>query len=124
MSFSRFAGIAEDRRKHPTDDVASVIANATVDGQPLPPRDMAGYYIIVAAAGHDTTSASTAGAMLALARDPEQFARVKADRNLVAGIVEEAIRWTTLVQHFMRMAKEDVEIAGVKIAKGDWLMIP
>ena len=58
-----FAGIAADRRAHPTDDVASVIANATVDGEPLPERDMAGYYIIVATAGHDTTSASTAGAM-------------------------------------------------------------
>jgi cytochrome P450 len=61
--------------------------------------------------------------MLALARDPEQFARVKADRSLVSGIVEEAIRWTTPVQHFMRMANADVEIAGVQIAKGDWLMI-
>lgn len=118
-----FAQIAEDRRKHPTDDVASVIANATVDGEPLPPRDMAGYYIIVATAGHDTTSASTAGAMQALARDPEQYARVRADRSLLPGIVEEAIRWTSPVQHFMRTAAEDCEIGGQRIAKGDWLMI-
>ncbi|MFN5778226.1 MAG: cytochrome P450, partial [Novosphingobium sp.] len=53
----------------------------------------------------------------------EQFAKVKADRNLLPNIVEEAIRWTTPVQHFMRMANEDVELSGVKIAKGDWLMI-
>ncbi len=118
-----FAGIAEDRRQHPTDDVASVIANATVDGQPLPPRDMAGYYIIVATAGHDTTSASTAGAMQALANDPEQWARVKADRSLLPGIVEEAIRWTTPVQHFMRTAAEDVELGGQQVKKGDWLMM-
>jgi cytochrome P450 len=118
-----FAGIAEDRRKHPTDDVASVIANATVDGQPLPPRDMAGYYIIVATAGHDTTSASTAGAMQALANDPEQYARVRADRSLLPGIVEEAIRWTSPVQHFMRTAAEHVEIGGQQVKKGDWLMI-
>jgi cytochrome P450 len=118
-----FAGIAEDRRKHPTDDVASVIANALVDGQPLPPRDMAGYYIIVATAGHDTTSASTAGAMQALANDPEQWARVKADRSLLPGIVEEAIRWTTPVQHFMRTAAEDVELGGQQVKKGDWLMM-
>lgn len=118
-----FAALAEDRRKHPTDDVASVIANATVDGQPLPPRDMAGYYIIVATAGHDTTSASTAGAMQALANDPEQYARVRADRSLLPGIVEEAIRWTSPVQHFMRTAAEDVEIGGQQVKKGDWLMI-
>ncbi len=118
-----FAKLAADRRANPTDDVASVIANATVDGEPLNDRDMAGYYIIVASAGHDTTSASTAGAMHALAEDPEQFARLKADRDLLPGIVEEAIRWTTPVQHFMRTAAEDTEIGGQKIAKDDWLMI-
>ena len=118
-----FEKLAEERRQNPGKDVATILANGTIDGQPLDPLDLAGYYIIVAAAGHDTTSASTAGAMLALAKDPDQFAKVKADRSLVAGIVEEAIRWTTPVQHFMRMANEDVEISGVKIAKGDWLMI-
>ncbi len=118
-----FAQLAQDRRDHPTDDVASVIANAKVDGEPLPPRDMAGYYIIVATAGHDTTSASTAGAMQALAQDPEQWARVKADRSLLPGIVEEAIRWTTPVQHFMRTAARDVEVGGQMIREGDWMMM-
>jgi len=118
-----FVKLTEEKRANPTDDVASVIANAKVDGDYLNDRDMAGYYIIVASAGHDTTSASTAGAMMALANDPEQFARLKADRDLLPGIVEEAIRWTSPVQHFMRTAAEDVEIGGQKIAKGDWLMI-
>lgn len=118
-----FAQLAEDRRANPTEDVASVIANATVDGEPLPPRDMAGYYIIVATAGHDTTSASTAGAMQALANDPEQWARVREDRSLLPGIVEEAIRWTSPVQHFMRTAAEDVEVGGQQIKAGDWMMI-
>ena len=118
-----FESLAAKRREAPTKDVATMLANGTIDGAPLDPLDLAGYYIIIAAAGHDTTSASTAGAMLALARDPGQFATVKADRSLVAGIVEEAIRWTTPVQHFMRMANEDVELSGVKIAKGDWLMM-
>ncbi len=118
-----FEGLAAQRRSAPTGDVASVLANSSVDGAPLSPRDLAGYYIIIAAAGHDTTSASTAGAMLALARDPAQFARVKADRSLVPGIVEEAIRWTTPVQHFMRTAATDVEVAGVPVKADDWLMI-
>jgi cytochrome P450 len=118
-----FGRLAQEKRDNPTDDVATILATATIDGEPLDPLDLAGYYIIIAAAGHDTTSASTAGAMLALARDPEQFARAKADRSLVPGIVEEAIRWTSPVQHFMRMAAEDVEIGGTAIAKGDWLMI-
>ncbi len=118
-----FEALAQTKRERPTGDVASLLANATLDGEPLNPRDLAGYYIILAAAGHDTTSASTAGAMLALSRDPEQFARVKADRSLLPGIVEEAIRWTSPVEHFMRMAASDTQIAGVPIAVGDWIMI-
>ncbi|MEZ5680824.1 MAG: cytochrome P450 [Erythrobacter sp.] len=118
-----FAKLTAERRANPNSDVASTIANAVIDGEPLNDRDMMGYYIILAAAGHDTTSASTAGAMLALAQDPEQWARVKADRSLLGGIVEEAIRWTTPVQHFMRTAAEDTEVGGQSIAKGDWLMM-
>lgn len=118
-----FEELTEKRRANPTGDVATILSTAMIDGEPISARDRAGYYIIVAAAGHDTTSASTAGAMLALAKDPEQFARVKADRSLVPGIVEEAIRWTTPVQHFMRTASRDCELGGVPIKAGDWLML-
>jgi len=118
-----FSMLAADRRRHPVGDLASVIANGTIDGAPISDRDTAGYYIIAASAGHDTTSASTAGAMLALARDPEQYALVRANRSLLPGIVEEAIRWTTPVQHFMRTAAHDTELGGQAIAAGDWLMI-
>lgn len=118
-----FEGLAAERRANPTQDVATILANAVIDGEPISARDRAGYYIIVAAAGHDTTSASTAGAMLALAQDPEQFARVKADRSLVPRIVEEAIRWTSPVQHFMRTAVEDTQFGDVTVKAGDWLMI-
>ncbi|MEM1050866.1 MAG: cytochrome P450 [Pseudomonadota bacterium] len=118
-----FAGIAAQRRSNPTDDVASVIANARVDGELLPDRDMAGYYIIMAAAGHDTTSATMSGAMHALASNPHEFAKLKADRSLLPGLVEEAIRSTSAVQHFMRTAAEDVEVGGQLIRQGDWMML-
>jgi cytochrome P450 len=120
---SYFDVLTQQKRANPTGDVASVIANARVDGAYLNERDMAGYYIIIASAGHDTTSASTAGAMWALAQDPDQFARIKADRTLLPGLIEEAIRFTSPVQNFMRTAMCDVEINGQKIAKGDWLML-
>jgi cytochrome P450 len=118
-----FSGLAAQRRADPADDLATIIANGMVDGAPISDRDTAGYYIIAASAGHDTTSASTAGAMLALAQDPAQFALVKANRALLPGIVEEAIRWTTPVQHFMRTAATDTKLGGQQIAAGDWLMI-
>lgn len=118
-----FAAMAKDRRENPREDLASIIANGTIDGEPIPDIESAGYYTIVATAGHDTTSASTCGAMWALAQDPEQFARVKADRSLLPGLIEEAIRWTTPVQHFMRTVMEDTEIGGVPMKAGDWLML-
>lgn len=118
-----FGRIAADRRANPRDDVISVIANARIDGQPLPPEVELGYYIIIAAAGHDTTSSSTAGAIWALAERPEEFAKLKRDPALIASLIDEAIRWTTPVKTFMRSATADTEVAGRKIAKGDWLML-
>jgi cytochrome P450 len=118
-----FNAVTEDRRRNPRQDLASVIANGAIDGAPLGHFEAMSYYIIVATAGHDTTSSTTAGALWALADNPEQFARVKADPGLIPGLVEEAIRWVTPVKHFMRSATRDVEVTGRAIAKGDWLML-
>ncbi|MBA4308005.1 MAG: cytochrome P450 [Sphingopyxis sp.] len=118
-----FEAMAQDRRANPRQDLATIIATGLIDGAPIPDYESAGYYTIVATAGHDTTSASTAGAMWALAQDPDQFAKVKADRALLPGLIEEAIRWTTPVQHFMRTVATDTEIGGVSMKAGDWLML-
>ena len=118
-----FRAISEDRRAHPTDDLASLIANSSIDGQPISDLEAMSYYIIVATAGHDTTSSSTAGALWALAENPAELAKVKADPSLIPGLVDESIRWTTPVKTFMRTATEDVTFAGRDIKKGDWLML-
>src|SRR3546814_19448984 len=80
-----------------------------IGGEPIPDRELAGYYMIIATAGHDTTSASTAGAIMELAKDPALFARFRDAESDKAGLIEEAIRWTTPVQHFMRSARDDVD---------------
>ena len=118
-----FNAITEDRRASPRNDIASVIANGQVAGQPLGHLEAMSYYIIVATAGHDTTSSTTAGALWALAENPAQFRKVKDNPALIPGLVEESIRWVTPVKHFMRTATADAELAGKKIAKGDWLML-
>lgn len=118
-----FGALTADRRANPREDIATVIANATIDGGQIPDRELAGYYMIIATAGHDTTSASTAGAIMELAKNPELFARYRDAASDKSGLIEEAIRWTTPVQHFMRSAKEDVEIGGQLIKAGDWLML-
>jgi len=121
--FNYFNALTEDRRANPRGDVASVIANAQVDGQTISAFDAVSYYVIIATAGHDTTSSSTAGAMWALAERPGEFARLKHSLDLIPGLVDESIRWTTPVRHFMRMAAQDSELRGKAIAKGDWLML-
>jgi cytochrome P450 len=118
-----FGAISADRRANPRDDLATLIANAKIDGAPIGAFEATGYYMIVATAGHDTTSSSTAGAMWALATQPGLLERVRADASLIPALIEEAIRWTTPVKTFMRSAAEDTELRGRKIAKGDWLML-
>ena len=121
--FNYFKMLTEDRRANPRDDVASTIANAQVDGQPISDLDVMSYYLIIATAGHDTTSSSTAGAMWALAERPAELAKVTADPGLIPGLVDESIRWTTPVRHFMRSAAQDTTVRGEAIAKGEWLML-
>jgi len=118
-----FNAMTEDRRRNPRDDLASVIANGQIEGQPLGHLEAMSYYIIAATAGHDTTSNTTAGALWALAENPDQFRKLKADLSLIPGHIEESIRWVTPVKHFMRSATADAEIGGQAIAKGDWMML-
>lgn len=118
-----FNAITEDRRAKPRNDLATLIANGKINGEPMGHLEAMSYYIIAATAGHDTTSSTTAGALWALAENPDQFAKVKADPSLISGLIEESIRWVTPVKHFMRTATADAELAGQKIAKGDWMML-
>jgi cytochrome P450 len=118
-----FRALSERKRAQPTEDLASLIANSQIDGQPISDLEAMSYYIIVATAGHDTTSSSTAGALWALAENPAEFAKVKADPSLIPSLVDESIRWTTPVKTFMRTATADVEFAGRDLKKGDWLML-
>lgn len=118
-----FKNISDDRRRNPQGDLASVVANSVIDGVPISDMDAMGYYITAAFAGHDTTSSSTAGGVWALCEHPDQLARVKADPTLIAGLVEESIRWTTPVHQFVRMAVADHEVRGQTVRKGDWVVL-
>jgi cytochrome P450 len=119
-----FNKMTKDRREHPRDDVASVIANGKIAGQPLGELEAMSYYIIVAAAGHDTTSNTTAGALWALAENPDQFRKLKSDIDgLMPSFIEESIRWVTPVKHFMRTATADATLRHTPIKQGDWLFL-
>lgn len=120
-----FAAVTEKFRAAPDDaKINSLIANAKIDGEYLNHRQIMGFYIIAATAGHDTTSNTTASAFWALAERPELLARLQADPSLIGQFVDESIRWATPVKHFMRVANADFQLAGETIKSGDWLMLP
>jgi cytochrome P450 len=118
-----FTKMTADRRASPSDDLASVIANGRIAGQPLGDLQTMGYYIIVATAGHDTTSSTLAGGLEALIRSPEQLRALQADPDGIDNAVEEMIRWVTPVRHFLRHASEDYVLRGTQIRKGDVLLM-
>ncbi|HEX3796929.1 MAG TPA: cytochrome P450 [Acidimicrobiales bacterium] len=122
-TFQYFMELTADRRTSPTDDLASTIANATIDGQLLNDFEAASYYVIIATAGHDTTSSSIAGGLEALLRHPDQLARWRHDPSLGSTAVDEIIRWVTPVKEFMRSATEDCVIGGETIRSGDSLYL-
>ncbi|MFY2859431.1 cytochrome P450 [Mycobacterium sp. THU-M104] len=121
--FNYFAALTASRREHPTDDLASAIANATINGEPLSDMDTASYYVIVASAGHDTTSAGIAGGLLALLEHPGELARLQNDMSLMGTAVEEMIRWVVPVKEFMRTARAETEVRGVTIAEGESVLL-
>jgi cytochrome P450 len=121
--YQYFSELTTERQSHPTDDLATLIANGTIDDAPMPDLEKMGYYVIIATAGHDTTAAAMAGGLRALAEHPDQLRLLQSDPDLLANAVDEMIRWTAPVRHFMRTAQVDTEVAGVEVAKGDWLYL-
>jgi len=121
--FEYFNQVTASRREHPTEDLASAIANARIDGEPLSDIDTVSYYLIVATAGHDTTSATISGGLLALIENPDQRELLREDLSLMAPASEEMIRWVTPVKSFMRTASEDTTVRGVPIAAGESVLL-
>ncbi|MEH6611643.1 MAG: cytochrome P450 [Halioglobus sp.] len=121
--FDYFGKIIEDRKANPTDDLASVIANADVDGKPMDPFDQISYFIIAASAGHDTTSATISSGMKALIEHPEQLQKWAGNPELDTNATKELLRWTSPVRHMVRTATADVELRGKEIKAGDSIAI-
>jgi cytochrome P450 len=121
--YQLFAKVIEDRRAHPRDDLASVLANARIGGEPMGPMETFGYYLITFTAGHDTTKNALAGGMRALVEHPDELAKLRRRPSLMGSAVEEVVRWTTPVNYMKRTASRDVELCGQKIREGEHLVL-
>ena len=121
--FQLFDGIIQDRRARPRDDLATVLATGTVDGEPMGPLETLGYYLIVFTAGHDTTKNALAGGLRALAEHPDEYQKLREDPGRIPGLVEEVVRWTSPVNYMRRTAAVDCRVGDQRIAAGDALLL-
>jgi len=118
--YEYFDAMTEERRRQPTEDLASYIANGRIDGEYLPFKELISYYTIVATAGHETTRTAMSGGLLALLQNPDQMRTLVDNReSLIKLAVEEMIRWSTPVAQFCRTATRDYELRGKTIRQGD-----
>jgi cytochrome P450 len=118
-----FRGIARERRSHPTNDVATLIATAEVDGSLVGEFEASSYFVALASAGHDTTSATLAGGLLALIQSPDEMQKLRTNPDLIPAGVDEMVRWVSPVKHFFRTATETYTLRGKAIRPGDHLMM-
>lgn len=121
-----FSRIIADRRENPSDDLASMLANAKMaNGENLPPLELMGYYLIVFTAGHDTTRNAISGGLQQLLENPGQMQKLCANPTeaLAKSTVEEVVRWTSPVNYMKRRLLEDVEMHGVQMKAGEDLIM-
>lgn len=116
--FEYFQQMSEERRRRPTDDIVSVIANGNVRGEPLPPVELLSYYFLLVVAGNETTRNAMTGGMLAFLDNPAEWAKLQARPDQIGPAVEEIVRWTTPVIQFCRTATRDYELRGQTIREG------
>jgi cytochrome P450 len=120
-------GVANARRQAPADDVVSALATVGAGSddpaEQLSEAELAMFLIQLLVAGNETTRNLLSGGLAALAERPDQWARLRADRTLIPGAVEELLRWTTPVISFMRTATRPLEIRGQAIAEGDPVLL-
>ena len=102
----------------PTFDLISMLARSEATRN-LQAREFIGTIALLIVGGNDTTRNSMSGGLMALMENPEQFDLVRARRDLIPNLVSETIRYHTPVLHMRRTARNDVELAGRRIAKGD-----
>ena len=117
--FERCSSLIADRRAHPTDDLTSVLVHAEVDGEQLEDHEIVMGFVLLMAAGNDSTKATFSSAMLALLQHPGQRQKLLDDPALIPAAVEEALRMFPAFAHFRRTATRDTVLHGVPIAKGD-----
>ncbi len=115
--------LIEERREHPGDDLISTLAAPNDEGERQSTDAVLAHTKAMLLGGNKTTSAGLSGTMLFIARSPELQAQLRADPTLIPTAVEEGLRLSTPVNVCFRTAAADAEVAGVRIAKGEHVLV-
>lgn len=119
MAQMYFQQLFELRRRTPGDDLITQLVQAEEDGNKLTNEELTANIILLFGAGHETTVNLIGNGLLALHRNPDQLALLKARPELMEGAIEEFLRYDSSVQMTGRVALEDVDLGGAKIPKGE-----
>lgn len=111
------------RRENPTDDLLSAVMNAEVDGEHLDDFEVALFFILLMAAGNDSTRATYSGIMKSILEDDELRRRLIDDPSLIPAAVEEGLRMYPAFAFMARAAVKDVELQGAQIKEGDRVLL-
>lgn len=117
-----FRDLFARRRAEPQDDLTTVLVQAEEAGERLTEAELVGNVILLFGAGHETTVNLLGNGLLALLQNPDQYARLRDNPDLVPGAIEEMLRFDSSVQMTGRTALEDVEVNGITIPKGDHII--
>jgi cytochrome P450 len=118
-----FASLIEERRRQPGDDLLTRLIQAEEQGDALTQGELLSTCILLLVAGHETTVNLISGGALVLMERPDQLARVRDDPTVVRGAVEEMLRFVCPVQLTGRVALEDMEVGGARVAAGEFSML-
>ena len=120
MAAMYFQQLFELRRKTPGDDLITQLLQAEEDGSKLSNEELTANIILLFGAGHETTVNLIGNGLLALHRNPDQLALLKANPQLITNAIEEFLRYDSSVQLTGRVALEDIDdLGGKKIPKGE-----
>ncbi|AKA01170.1 cytochrome P450 [Streptomyces noursei ZPM] len=114
-----FSDLVAERRAEPTDDIISVLANSTVNGEPLSEELIVLNCYSLIIGGDETSRLSMIESVRALAQHPEQWQLLRDEKVLLESATEEILRWATPAMHFGRRSVTDFELHGQVIAAGD-----
>jgi cytochrome P450 len=116
-------GLWRERLEFPGDDLISMLVHSRIDGEAMTPERYIGTFILLVAAGNETTRNSLSGGFLALAEHPAEKQRLIADPSLLGSAASEIVRWVSPVMHMRRTAVAPAQIGEQLIRPGDKVIL-